>query len=146
MEKVPNASFKITDFKISSFSFEEPDGKYNTLDIEFAPSGIYNSSTGLYQLTLGFVTIARKEEIANETADYKVVMKAHFEATFSFEEIIDIKDFPEYFYANSIAISFPYLRSFISTLTLQANVKLIMLPTLNLNSLSLKLKDNTLVI
>lgn len=48
------------------------------------------------------------------------------------------------FYANSIAIVFPYIRAFISTVTLQANlVSPILLPTMNLTSLGERLMNNT---
>ena len=47
------------------------------------------------------------------------------------------------FISNSIAILFPYVRAFVSTLTLQANIKPILLPTLNLSSLQDILRENT---
>lgn len=50
---------------------------------------------------------------------------------------------PSYFYRNSIAIVFPYIRAFISTVTLQANIPPIILPTMNLTSLEIPLKQNT---
>lgn len=68
-------------------------------------------------------------------------------ASFQFsEDVIDIEDIPTYFYANSIAIVFPYLRAFISSLTIQANLKPMILPTMNLTSLSSPLKENVTVI
>ena len=57
-----------------------------------------------------------------------------------------IEDIPEYFYPNSIAIIFPYIRAFVSTLSLQANVKPIVLPTINLIGLTNELKENTSII
>lgn len=65
-------------------------------------------------------------------------------ALFKFEnkEIL-FSEIPEFFYVNSIAIVFPYIRSFISTITLQANiVPAIILPTFNLTNLSVELKKN----
>ena len=56
---------------------------------------------------------------------------------------IEFNDIPGFFYPNSIAILFPYIRAFVSTLTLQANVTPIVLPTLNLTNLQEKLKKNT---
>lgn len=56
---------------------------------------------------------------------------------------MELKDIPDFFYANSIAIIFPYIRAFVSTLTLQANIPPIVLPTLNLSQLRTILRDNT---
>ena len=47
------------------------------------------------------------------------------------------------FYKNSLAIIFPYIRAFISTLTLQSNAGLIILPTLNLTHLEKPFRENT---
>ncbi|EXZ22215.1 pretranslocase subunit SecB family protein, partial [Bacteroides fragilis str. S13 L11] len=54
-----------------------------------------------------------------------------------------LAEIPNFFYPNSIAILFPYVRAFVSTLTLQANIKPILLPTLNLSSLQDTLRENT---
>lgn len=55
-------------------------------------------------------------------------------------------EIPDYFYANSLAIIFPYIRAFVSTITLQSNMHPIVLPTVNLMGLSEKLKRNTDVV
>lgn len=55
-------------------------------------------------------------------------------------------EIPNYFYANSLAIIFPYIRAFVSTITLQSNMHPIVLPTVNLMGLSEKLKRNTDVV
>lgn len=39
-----------------------------------------------------------------------------------FESARTLEDIPDYFYANSIAILFPYVRAFVSTVSLQANI------------------------
>ena len=64
-------------------------------------------------------------------------------ASFKFKENISLAEIPNFFYPNSIAILFPYVRAFVSTLTLQANIKPILLPTLNLSSLQDILRENT---
>ena len=65
-------------------------------------------------------------------------------ATFAFENINTFEEIPSYFYRNSIAIIFPYIRAYISTVTLQANIPPVVLPTMNLASLEKPLKENTL--
>lgn len=49
-------------------------------------------------------------------------IKVHCSAVFNFGCSIKFEEIPSYFYANSIAIIFPYVRAFISTVTLQANI------------------------
>ncbi|MBQ2321387.1 MAG: protein-export chaperone SecB, partial [Bacteroidales bacterium] len=44
---------------------------------------------------------------------------------------------------NSVAIIFPYIRAFVSTISLQANVNPIVLPTINLTGLTGELKRQT---
>ena len=65
---------------------------------------------------------------------------------FKFSNVHSIEEIPEYFYNNSIAIVFPYLRAFITTLTSVAGIKPLILPTLNLTNLSAQLKVSTKVI
>ena len=54
-----------------------------------------------------------------------------------------LEEIPGFFYPNSLAIIFPYVRAFVSTITLQANVHPVMLPTLNLIGLTEELRSNT---
>jgi preprotein translocase subunit SecB len=64
-------------------------------------------------------------------------------ARFVFREPVLLEEIPDYFYLNSIAILFPYVRAFVSIITLQANINPLMLPTMNLASLQETLKKNT---
>lgn len=70
-------------------------------------------------------------------AVFRVTCRAVFELTSD--------ELPEFFYANSIAIIFPYVRAFISTVSLQANVPSIVLPTMNLSSLRETLAQSTAI-
>ena len=63
--------------------------------------------------------------------------------TFDFENVNKIEDIPSFFYRNSIAILFPYVRAYISLVTNQANIPALVLPTMNLVSLEKPLKENT---
>jgi len=54
-----------------------------------------------------------------------------------------MEDIPDFFYKNSIAILFPYLRAYLSLVTTQANVPGIILPTYNLSGLEEELRSNT---
>lgn len=107
-----------------------------TLDMNFAPSGVFNQTEQTFALAFAFKAICNDADVVfvNCIAEFK------FAKEVSYEEI------PDFFYGNSIAILFPYIRSMVSTVTLQANVRPLILPTLNLVSLKDHLKANTQVL
>ncbi|MBC7382860.1 MAG: protein-export chaperone SecB [Bacteroidia bacterium] len=139
MNEPVKAVFGFENFKIVSFSLNEPSPDNEELNIIITPSGIYYENDGNFEVTIDF---AASETNNIETAAVKAVLKARF----IFEEPIPFSEIPNYFYLNSIAIVFPYLRAFISSLTLQANIKTIILPVLNLTGLDQPLRDNTKVV
>lgn len=105
------------------------------LSINFDPSGVFDPQKSTY--TLLFKFFAHNDE----QPDPFVAIDC--EAIFVFEPKIAFDDVPSYFYRNAIALIFPYLRAFVSTVTLQANIPPIMLPTMNLSGLEAPLKENT---
>lgn len=134
----PTAAFA---FKAYSFSdvelhmdlFDEK----GSLDLNFAPSGEYYAKEGLYMLHFVFT--------ANHGEEERSLIKIVCNAVFEFKQPLDITEIPDYFFPNSLAIVFPYVRAFVSTVTLQANLSApILIPTLNLTSLQSVLKANTL--
>lgn len=104
-----------------------------SLGLAIKPSGVFNTSEKTYTLKFEFKAFVEEVECI------RVLCVANF--TFKGVNVVD--DIPDFFYANSIAILFPYVRAFVSTLTLQANYKPIVLPTMNLSDLSQELKQNT---
>ncbi len=135
MKEPKKASFGFRKFTVPTFSYRNSEKSKSDLKLYFDPKGDYDASKGRYYLTLNFQ--------GNETSDSKPIIEVICVAEFEFSEKIEISEIPEYFYSNAIAIMFPYLRAFVSTLTLQANTGLIMLETLNLSSLKDVLKQNT---
>ena len=106
------------------------------LDLSFTPSGIYDKSMKTFFLRFVF-TATQGEENAT-------IVKVVCNATFEFKESLNVDAIPEYFYPNSLAIVFPYVRAFVSSVTLQANMVVpILIPTLNLTGLQSTLKANT---
>ena len=73
------------------------------------------------------------------------VVNISLEADFEFNGISELEDVPDYFYPNSLAIVYPYVRAFVSTLSLQANIHPLLLPTINLSSLKEEFKKHTIV-
>ena len=87
-----------------------------TFDIDFVPSGEFYADKDKYILT--FVFTAKDDATKEEVVNVRCV------ATFVFRDLNDAKDIPDYFF-----------RAFVSTVTLQANVAPMVLPTLNLSDL-----------
>ncbi len=133
------AAFSFLDYKIPKFSYNETNDEGTDLTIGFSPSGVYNDSNGEFELQFKF--IAHRPKNQNE-----VVIDLTMVVLFKFDSAIGFTEIPEYFYKNAIAIAFPYLRAFISTLTLQANAKFLKLGLMNLSELEQPLKKNTVVV
>ncbi len=138
MKEAKKAAFNLEFFKITKFSLSEPTVVKDGLSIKFDPSGEYDSKTGIYKLTLGYTAF---QEVTKRKKD------TFIECTLIAQFKIDTSDnnIPDYFYRNSIAIIYPYLRSFITTLTIQANLKPLIMPLLNLSDLEKPLRDNTVI-
>lgn len=133
------ASFSLDSFKVPKFSYDEGNDNGSNIKIGFSPSGKYNSSNGEFELTLLFIS-HEEEEIES------VIFQLTAIAVFKFDRNLKLSEIPSYFYMNAIAIMFPYLRAFISTLTLQANTKLMNLGLMNLSKLEKPLRENTIEI
>lgn len=128
-------SFKRYKFVKSSFDLSNV-GVKTALEMNINPSGRFSEKKKEFLLQFDF---SAHDEKKREVVSITCV------AEFSFLNVKSFSDIPEYFYANSIAIVFPYVRAFISTLTLQANVAPLVLPTMNLSSLKEQLLQNTVV-
>ncbi len=106
------------------------------LDMNFAPSGLFDQAKKTFILSFAF----------KATCNDKDIVFVNCIAEFEFRNNLNFDEIPEFFYGNSIAILFPYIRSMVSTITLQANVRPLILPTLNLVSLKDHLKANSTVL
>lgn len=110
----------------------------------FVKEGLYKS----YILRRGVYYGKRKEYLLNfvfkETSEEEQELVSVFcEAVYEFVHIEKYEDIPLFFFANAFAILFPYIRAFVSTLTLQANYGPLVLSTMNLSSLAGVLKERT---
>lgn len=135
MEKnINKAAFALVGYQFTKVALNlselRPDANF---DISIKPKGHYVHTSGSYYLC--FLFTARVEK--------KKVVTVECNAEFRFNQPVAPSDIPDYFYSNSIAILFPYVRAFVSTVTLQANIRPIVIPTLNLIGLSAGLKNNT---
>ena len=125
-------SYTFTNVEINMGDFTDA----SPLDLSFSPSGVYDKNNKTFSLRFVFK--------ATQGEDNKTIVRIDCIATFEFKEPLDLEAIPEYFYPNSLAIVFPYVRAFVSSVTLQANmVTPILIPTLNLTGLQSTLKANT---
>ncbi len=138
MTVTKKAAFSLTNFIVNKFNFVNSKNlETNNLGLEFSPSGIFHSKSKSFELIL--IVTAKESESQTE------VFQTEISGFFDFQNIEDLESIPDYFYKNSIAILYPFLRSFISTITLQANIRMLLLPTLNLSSMEPILRSNTTV-
>ncbi|MFP5040484.1 protein-export chaperone SecB [Parasediminibacterium sp. JCM 36343] len=131
------AAFSIEQYTFTKVAIDVSNFNDEELELDFSPKGVYNSQDATFVLTFNFKAFAKGEQ-DNPFVSIQCVGLFKFENVSSFEEI------PSYFFRNSIAILFPFVRSFVSIVTIQANVPPIMLPTMNLSSLEEPLKQNTI--
>ncbi|MCC6684952.1 MAG: protein-export chaperone SecB [Bacteroidia bacterium] len=135
MNEIKPAAFSFEKFEVINFSYSKASNSTNELKLELTPSGVYESLEGVFRLKFDFYAYSQDKE----TSEIKATIMAYF----LFEDKPDFNELPPYFYNNSMALVFPYLRAFISTLTLQANVTPIILPVINLTGFESELKENT---
>lgn len=135
------ASFKFKEYRIVEFGFNSKNILGDDIALKLDPTGTFNRKENMYTLTFNFYAFDKDRTYEEHFVNCLMTANFYFST-----EILTLDDIPPYFYANSIAIVFPYLRSFISSLTIQANLKPMILPTMNLSSLSNPLRENTVVI
>lgn len=134
MEETKKAAFKLDNYLFPKIEMNLEKHLSGNIDIDFVPSGVFIKDKSIFELEFDFK--AKFEDVN----DFFITIKCI--ASFSFVNVNSLKEIPSFFYANSIAIIFPYIRAFVSTLTLQANVNPLVLPTYNLTSLESKFRDN----
>jgi len=111
-----------------------------SISVSFDPSGKYYQKEGRFDLKIIFSAFYDKEGSVDEKES---LINVAIEGVFMFSEPLKFTDLPTYFYQNSIAIIFPYIRAFVTSLTAIANVNPFILPTMNLMALEEPLRTHT---
>ena len=135
MEK---ASFSIVQYVFDKVLIDLEERKSKDIFVKFLPSGVLNTADSTFDLTFEFQAFTSKEQDTNPFVSVRCI------GTFQFNGVKSIDDIPSFFYRNSIALLFPYVRAYVSLITNQANVSQVMLPTMNLTSLEAPLKEKTI--
>ena len=133
------ANFSMIGYKFTNVELDLTGDVSKELKLSLDPKGCFHSEKGEFELSFDFYAQSSKENTQ------KNVLHVTCKALFRFANVHEIDNIPDYFYANRIDIVFPYVRAFISTVTLQANVAPIVIPTLNLSALRDTLVSNTAV-
>jgi len=132
------SKFQFKGYRINkSFIELEENSNFDNIKIGFKVSGLVHQNDKLYFLNL-------LVSITNEQKDLKIEVEAI--GKFKFESVEKIEDISSFFYVNSSAILFPYIRAYISTLTNLSGNRSITLPTMNLTNLAEELKLNTKIV
>lgn len=135
---MPKAAFSITNYYFDKVNINlENKPSDNKLDLSFDVKGFFESAESNYELT--FIV-----QVTNDEFEQPLV-EIQCRGIFHINDIHNADEIPEFFYINSIAILFPYVRGYVSMITTQANIPGIILPTLNLASLGPMLKQNTVI-
>lgn len=129
------AAFSLDNYFFKKVLIDLSLNKSDEFGIDFQPSGEFNEENSTYELFFTFKAKNKDEK--------KPFIQIDCVSQFQFSESLKLEEIPPYFYVNSIAIIFPYVRAFISTVTLQSNIPPIVLPTMNLTELAAPLKKNT---
>jgi len=129
------AAFSLENYQFDKVNIDLENHKSKDLNLSFDTKGIFNKKTKKFELIFQ-VTV---KQSGNDNPFVEIRCKG----LFTFENVSKIDDVPDFFYRNSIAILFPYVRTYLSLVTTQANVPGIILPTLNLSGLEGELRRNT---
>lgn len=103
----------------------------------FSTSGTLDKTNKSFQLKLG-------THIFDENKSFDIIVNAT--AEFQYKDLNDENLLHNFLYKNAPAILFPYIRAYIANLSALSGIPTILLPTLNLSSLTEELKANTEVI
>lgn len=132
------SKFQFKGYRINRSLIElDENSNFENLKIAFAVSGLVKRTDNLFILNLS-VKIKNNESNLNIEVDTI--------ANFLFERVENVEDISGFFYNNSSAILFPYIRAYISTLTNLSGNRSITLPTMNLTNLADELRANTTII
>lgn len=132
------AVFGLETYKFDQVELRFEGDRSREIDVNFEPKGLFRYDSQVFELRLIF-TAKNKD---TDTPFVKIRCVAYFK--FDNQDKVSFDKIPSYFFANSLAIIFPYIRAFVSTITLQTNIQpAIVIPTWNLMSLNEVLKSNT---
>ena len=130
------AAFSIVSYQFDKVNIDLEHQQTDELNLNFDKKGVYINDSKNFELI--FVVQVKNDNEPNPFISLRC------KGLFKFENINSFEEIPDFFYRNSIAILFPYVRAYLSLVTTQANVPGIILPTMNLSNLEGELRKNTI--
>lgn len=130
------AAFSIVNYQFDKVSIDLEKQISEEIDLGFDTKGVYNNELKSFELIFIVHVINNKND--------QPYISIQCKGMFKFSNINSFDEIPDFFYRNSIAILFPYVRAYLSLITTQANIPGIILPTMNLSSLEGELRKNTI--
>lgn len=131
----PPAAFSLTTYYFEKVIMDLSHAPNKDLSISFEPKGHFDADHAIYNLFFSVKISCNGVE--------EPFIEVGCKGVYTFQNVANKESIPDYFYNNSIAILFPYVRAYVSMITTQANIPGIILPTLNLSSLGSGLKKRT---
>lgn len=119
-----NAAFSIINYHFDKVNIDLDNKRSDNLSLGFDTSGIYTVDSKIFELI--FIVQVKTED------GEKPFISIRCRGSFKFDSLSSFDEIPDFFYRNSIAILFPYVRAYLSLVTTQANIPGVILPTLNL--------------
>lgn len=129
------ASFKISNYKFTKTLLDFSHHNEKDIEVSFAVSGTFSKSQYKYKLNFTFT--------GTSNGSTEPFVSVDCVATFKFTNVSSLSEIPDYFFKNSIAILFPYVRAYVSVITVQSNIRPVILPTMNLTPLEQPLRENS---
>ena len=133
------AAFQLDKYLFTKVNIDLDNKLDDKMSVQFDPSGVFLKDKSQYDLKFTFKAFFK------ESGPEKPYVLIECIGLFNFKNVSSLDEIPSFFYRNAIAILFPYLRAFVSMVTLQANLVPVVLPTLNLSDLEQPLKENTVI-
>jgi len=135
MAKIKFLNLQVTDVKLKVDTFDQ----YSTDEIE---SGPFNIDCQFSETESKLFGISFEINLKNKNQDFELRVKAiaHFECDENINQEFMQSDFV---FINAPAIAFPYLRAFISNITLNSGYNPVILPAFNFVAMANAIKDRS---
>lgn len=136
MENIKKSPFSFNNFHVAEFSIKRNPNEVGTAGFDFEPKGFINEKDGTYMLEIAF-------SVTDSNDAYQIT--ANCLAFFNFDKSVSsVDEISNFFYGNAPAIAFPYIRSFVASVTALSGLEAIHLPLLHFPAIiGTRLKENT---
>lgn len=133
----PKAAFNLKEIVFEKVSFQSDLFDANEpIKISLSAKGhLYaGESMAVVSLSVNLISENQTEENA--------FISLFVRSTFQMQNVSSLNEIPHFFYANAVAIVFPYVRAFVTNITTQAGFAAIIIPILKLTQIGDELSHN----